>query len=100
MWCTIGRIRESMIHGRNAMNKWMVTRTTAIKDIRLERKKRIVTPTSSAQRKSTMKYMQDRVDKWTSKEFNNIYPVHYHYGVVVIMRSYMYVTCNMSEASL
>ena len=38
------------------MNKCMVTRTTAIKDIRLKKKQRIVTPTSRAKRKSTMKY--------------------------------------------
>jgi viroplasmin and RNaseH domain-containing protein len=29
---------------------------------------------------------------WTSKEFDYIYPIHCHYGVVVIMRSCMYVT--------
>ena len=44
-----------MIHERKAMNKWMITRTPTIKDIRLKKKQMIVT-LSFAKRKSTMKY--------------------------------------------
>ena len=52
----MGRIQESMIHERNAMNNWTLRRTSAIKDIRLIKKQRIITPTSSAMRKSTITY--------------------------------------------
>jgi viroplasmin and RNaseH domain-containing protein len=34
----------------------------------------------------------NRVDNWTSTKFDYLYPVHCHYGVVVIMTSYIYVT--------
>ena len=54
----MGRIQESMIHERNAMNKWTLRRTSAIKDISLIKKQRIVTPTSTAKRKSTMTYVK------------------------------------------
>ena len=56
MWCTPGGILEFMIHRRYARNKWPVTRTTAIKDIRLKKKLMIIMPTTSTKRKSTMKY--------------------------------------------
>ena len=64
----VGGIQDFMIHGRYARNKWTVTRTTAIKDIRLKKKPRVIMPTTSAEklriimsitsakRKSTMKY--------------------------------------------
>ena len=35
-----------------------------------------------------------------SEEFDYVYTVHSHYDVVVIMRLYMYVTCNMLGAWL
>mgnify|MGYP000937300800 CR=1 FL=1 len=44
--------------------------------------------------------MQDRVDKWTSKELDYLYPAHCHYDIVVIMLSYMYVYVLMVRHEL
>ena len=87
----MGRIQESMIHERNAMNNWTLRRTSAIKDISLIKKQRSLRQLHP-QRENQLWRMQNRVDKCTSKEFDYLYPIHFHYGGVFIMWSCIYVT--------
>ena len=81
MWCTPGGILEFMIYGRNARNKWAVTKTAATKDIRLKKKLRIIIPTTSAEKLRIMMSITSAKKKinyevcktvWTSGRVKNL----------------------------
>ena len=57
MWCTQVDIQKSMIHGKHAMNKSIITQTIATKGMILERSDSILTHVFAPSRKKS-----DRVE--------------------------------------